>query len=235
MIKKVVYILFITMLTTLCCSCSISEKSLSINENLQNSNVFDENIKVSIPSVKQPNCFKIGDIVEEPILNTLTDTFISYKIINAKIFDSFLEANINEENMLLSEEFLNDYSNFDNKYDFLLIELDVSCSQKNEEDDFQPNISRLSSIGRINDSGIYEPISNAERVYFSQSNTENTQNEENYFFYDINEGETIRVYCGWIIPCNTELSDLVLQIGQSTTDSDGFYNNKNTFYVSLFD
>ncbi len=225
--KKVICIFIIGALLFVFCSCA-PENIINLGSKPKTSNVVDENMEFSTPTIEEKGYYSIGEEVEDTIINSIIGTHLSYKITDVKTYDTIEQAGLKTDDILIYKSFCNENGTFDTSYKLLLVSVDVHCSEKQENTDFRPNITRLSSIGKINKTGVYEPISN-EQIYFSKQNTEKSTNEKDYFYYDIEKDETISVICGWMIPKNIKTEDLYLSIGTVSQTSDGSISDCATY------
>lgn len=228
--KKVICIFIVGAILFAFSSCS-PESIINLGSKPQTSNVVDGNMIFSTPTIEEKDCYSIGEDVDDKIMNSHTKTHLSYKITDVKTYNTIEDAGLCADDILMYEIFCNENGAFDTSYKLLLISVDVHCSEKQENTDFRPNITRLSSIGIINETGVYEPISN-EQIYFLNESSEKSSNEKDYFYYDINKDETISVICGWMIPSNIKTKDLYLSIGSIAYGPDGS-NSDGATYISL--
>lgn len=229
-VKKVICIFIVVAILFAFCSCS-PESIINLGSKSQTSNVVDENINFSTPTIEEKGYYSIGEFVEDERLNSIIGTHLSYKITDVKTYDTIEQAGLKTNDILMYEVFCDANGSFDTSYKLLLVSVEVHCSEKQESTDFRPNITRLSSIGIINEAGVYEPISN-EQIYFLNETSEKSTNEKDYFYYDIDKNETISVICGWMIPSNIKTEDLYLSIGVVSYASDGSTDDGAT-YISL--
>lgn len=228
--KKIICILMVGIILFVFSSCN-PEKIIYSGTNPKTSNVVDQNMEFSTPTIEEKGYYSIGEFVEDERLISIIGTHLSYKITDVKIYNTIEDAELSADDILMYEVFCDDNGTFDTSYKLLLVSVDVHCSEKQENTDFRPNITRLSSIGIINETGVYEPISN-EQIYFLNESSEKSSNEKDYFYYDINKDETISVICGWMIPSNIKTKDLYLSIGSIAYGPDGS-NSDGVTYISL--
>ncbi len=229
-VKKAICIFIVGAILFAFSSCS-PENIINLGSKPKTSNVVDENINFSTPTIEEKGYYSIGEYVDDEILNSLTGTHLSYKITGVKTYHTIEDAELSADEILMYEAFCDENGAFDTRYKFLLVSVDVHCSEKQESTDFRPNITRLSSVGIVNETGVYEPISN-EQIYFYNKFSEKSSNIKDYFYYDIDKDETISVICGWMIPNNIKIEDLYLSIGVTSYDSDGSSDDGAT-YISL--
>ena len=228
--KKIVFVFLVISIVLFCNSCN-PEKIINSGSKPKTSNVVDENMEFSTPTIEEKGYFKIGEDVEDEKENNHTGTHLSYRITDVKTYNTLEDAKLSPDDILMYEVFCDNNGSFDKTYKLLLLSVDVHCSEKQENTDFRPNITRLSSVGIMNSTGIYEPISN-EQIYFFNKSSEKLSNKKEYFYYDINKDETISVICGWMIPSNIKTEDLYLSIGTISYSSDGSPDDGAT-YISL--
>ena len=228
--KKAIYIFIVGAILFAFSSCS-PENIINLGSKPRTSNVVDENINFSTPTIEEKGYYSIGEYVEDKRLNSLTGTHLSYKITDVKTYTTIEAAELSADEILMYEAFCDEDGAFDTRYKFLLVSVDVHCSEKQENTDLRPNITRLSSVGIVNKMGVYEPLSN-EQIYFYNKFAEESSNTKDYFYYDIDKDETISVICGWMIPSNIKTDDLYLSISTISYSSDGSPDDGAT-YISL--
>ena len=228
--KKIAVTFLVISIVLFCSSCN-PQKILNAGSTPKTSNIVDENMDFSTPTIEEKGYFRIGEDVEDDKENNHTGTHLSYRITEVKTYNTLEDAELSANDILMYEVFCDDTGSFDTSYKLLLLSVDVHCNEKQESTDFRPNITRLSSIGIMNETGIYESISN-EQIYFSNESSEKSSNKKDYFYYDINKDETISVICGWMIPSNIKTEDLYLSIGTINYSSDGSPDDGAT-YISL--
>lgn len=228
--KKVICIFTVIAILFAFCSCS-PESVINLGSKPKTSNVVDENINFSTPTIEEKGYYSIGEFVEDERPNSIIGTHLSYKITDVKIYNTIEQAGLKTDDILMYEAFCDENGSFDTSYKLLLVSVDVHCSEKQENTDIRPNITRLSSVGKMNEDGIYEHIS-TEQIYFFKETSEAPTNDKDYFYYDIDKDETISVICGWMIPSNTKTEDLYLSIGTISYSSDGSPDDGAT-YISL--
>lgn len=228
--KKIICILMVGIILFVFSSCN-PEKIIYSGTNPKTSNVVDQNMEFSTPTIEEKGYYSIGEFVEDERLNSIIGTHISYKITDVKIYNTIEQAGLKTDDILMYDAFCDENGAFDTSYKLLLVSVDVHCSEKQENTDFRPNITRLSSVGKMNEDGTYEHISN-EQIYFFKETSEAPTNDKEYFYYDIDKDETISVICGWMIPSNIKTDDLYLSIGTISYSSDGSPDDGAT-YISL--
>lgn len=228
--KKFVFV-FIIISIVLFCTCCNPEKIINAGIGPKTSNIANENIDFSAPTIEEKGYYRIGETVEDKEHNSHNETHLSYKITDVKTYDTIEQAELKTDDILMYEVFCDNNGSFDTSYKLLLVSVDVHCSKKQENTDFRPNITRLSSVGKMNEDGTYEHIS-TEQIYFFKETSEALTNDKDYFYYDIDKDETISVICGWMIPSNIKTDDLYLSIGTISYSSDGSPDDGAT-YISL--
>lgn len=228
--KKFAVTFLVISIVLFCSSCN-PEKILNAGSAPKTSNIANENLDFSTPTIEEKGYYRIGETVADKEENLHNGTHLSYKITDVKTYDTIEQARLKTDDILMYEIFCDKNGSFDKSYKLLLLSVDVHCNEKQESTDFRPNITRLSSIGIMNETGIYESISN-EQIYFSNESSEKSSNNKDYFYYDINKDETISVICGWMIPSNIKTEDLYLSIGTINYSSDGSPDDGAT-YISL--
>lgn len=232
--KRMICVFIAVTLLLLCSSCNAKSelnKIMNLGDNRRTSNTVDKNAEVSAPAMQEKGWSFIGDEVEDYRLNSITDTCFTYTVTNARIYDRVEDAGLKPENILMYEAYCDEKGEFDTRYKLLLVYVDVFCKQKKENTDYRPNITRLSSVGIINQSGAYEPIS-MEQIFFCTESGEPSPDQKEYFYYDINESETVSVCCGWMVPNNVKTEELFLCIGSVKYSSDGSVDD-NAAYILL--
>lgn len=228
--KKVICIFTVIAILFAFCSCS-PESVINLGSKAKTSNVVDENMEFSTPAIEEKGYYTIGEYVDDNRLNSLTGTHLSYKITDVKIYDTVEDAELNVDDILMYEAFCDENGSFDTSYKLLLVSVDVHCSEKQDNTDIRPNITRLSSVGKMNEDGTYEPIS-TEQIYFFKETSQAQTNNKDYFYYDIDKDETISVICGWMIPSSLKTEDLYLSIGTISYSTDGSTDD-DAKYISL--
>ncbi len=228
--KKIICILMVGIILFVFSSCN-PEKIIYSGTNPKTSNVVDQNMEFSTPTIEEKGYYSIGEFVEDERLNSIIGTHLSYKITDVKIYNTIEQAGLKTDDILMYDAFCDENGAFDTSYKLLLVSVDVHCSEKQENTDFRPNITRLSSVGKMNEDGTYEHIS-SEQIYFSKENSEAPTNDKDYFYYDIDCDETISVICGWMISSDIKTEDLYLSIGTISYSSDGSPDDGAT-YISL--
>ena len=226
-VKKAICIFIVGAILFAFSSCS-PENIINLGSKPKTSNVVDGNINFSTPTIEEKGYYTVGEFVEDEILNSLTGTHLSYKITDVKTYNTIEDAGLSADDILMYDVFCDDTGSFDKSYKLLLVSVDVHCSEKQENTDFRPNITRLSSVGIINETGVYEIISH-EQVYFLNKNSERPTNIQDYFYFEIQEIETISVICGWMIPSNIKTEDLFLSIGTISYSTDGSTDDGATY------
>ncbi len=227
--KRIVVVFIIISIVILCSSCN-PENILNSGSRPKTSNVVNENLDFSIPTIKEKGYYQIGEVVEDKTKNASTGIHLSYKITDAKTYNTLEDAELTSDDILMYEVFCNESGTFDTNYKLLLISIDIHCSKKQENSNIRPNITTLSSVGKIKENDIYEPIS-TEQIYFSKE-LSTSNNQKDYFYYDINEGETISVLCGWMVPDFANADELFLSIGTVDHSTDGSTTD-DSIYISL--
>lgn len=226
-VKKAICIFIVGAILFAFSSCS-PENIINLGSKPKTSNVVDENINSSTPTIEEKGYYSIGEYVDDEILNSLTGTHLSYKITDVKTYNTIEDAGLSADDILMYEFFCDDNGSFDTSYKLLLVSVDVHCSEKQENTDFRPNITRLSSVGKMNEDGTYEHIC-TEQIYFFKETSQSPTNEKDYFYYDIDKDETISVICGWMIPSNIKTEDLYLSIGTISYSTDGSTDDGATY------
>lgn len=228
--KKFVFVIIIISIVLFCTSCN-PEKIINAGSCPKTSNIANENFDFSTPTIEEKGYYRIGETVEDKEKNSHNGTHLSYKITDVKTYDTIEQSGLKTNDILMYEFFCDDNGSFDTSYKLLLVSVDVHCSKKQANTDFRPNITRLSSVGKMNKDGTYEHIS-TEQIYFFKETSEAPTNDKDYFYYDIDKDETISVICGWMIPSNIKTDDLYLSIGTISYSSDGSPDDGAT-YISL--
>lgn len=156
--KKVICIFTVIAILFAFCSCS-PESVINLGSKPQTSDVVDQNIEFSTPTIEEKGYYSIGEFVEDERPNSIIGTHLSYKITDVKIYNTIEQAGLKTDDILMYEAFCDENGSFDTSYKLLLVSVDVHCSEKQENTDIRPNITRLSSVGKMNEDGICTFIS----------------------------------------------------------------------------
>lgn len=226
--------LLLVAITIICFTACSPQKIITAGTRPKTSNVVNENIVFStVPTVEEKGYSEIGEYVEDTLFGLVTGTYVSYKVTDIKTYASIEEAGLNIADMepVIYGGFLDNGGNLDENYQFLLLSVDIYCSQKNADEDVKPDISRLSLVGTVEGRNIFDGLS-TEPCYFFYETAEPRNIENQYSLFYIDVGEELSSVCGWIIPKDIKTDDLFLQIGGVSYVSDGSFSDDRAF-ISL--
>lgn len=220
--KKIFSCVIVILLLSSVCSCNLKgsiDSVMKLGDSQKSSNVISGDFECTEPLIEEKGYSVIGDIVDDVRFYEGTGIQISYKIKTAEIYNDPADCGIDKNEICMSELFYESDGSFSGDYDFLLLEIDILCAEFKKDLNIRPNITRFSSVGVSSEVGRYEPVS-VEQLYFSVNGKVKSADSKDYYYYDITEGETVSVVCGWMIPSNIN-DDLFLSIGSVHYSSDG--------------
>ncbi len=220
--KKIVSCIMVLLILGSFVSCDIKNSLNSVmklGDSQKSSNVISIDSNYTEPLLEEKGYYGIGDVVEDKRFSEGTGIQLSYKVNEAVIYNEPTECGIDVSDITMYEFFCESDGTLSEEYDFLVLEIEISCTRFNDELNIRPNITRFSSVGVSSDIGTYEPVS-VEQLYFSVNGSVKSADSKDYFYYDIVEGETICVISGWMIPSNVDDDMLFLSIGSVNYSSD---------------
>lgn len=221
--KKIVSCIMVLLILSSFASCDIKDSLNSVmklGDSQKSSNVISGDSNYTEPLIEEKGYYNIDEIVEDKRFSEGTGIQLSYKVKEAVIYNEPAEFGVDISAVNMYELFYESDGSFSDDYNFLVLEIEISCIKFNEELNIRPNITRFSSIGVSSEVGRYEPVS-IEQSYFSVNGNTKATGSKDYFYYDIAEGETICAISGWMIPSNVDADKLFLSIGSVNYSSDG--------------
>ena len=100
--KKVICIFIVVAILFAFCSCS-PESVINLGSKPQTSDVVDQNMDFSTPTIEEKGYYSIGEFVEDERLNSIIGTHLSYKITDVKIYNTIEDAELSADDILMYE------------------------------------------------------------------------------------------------------------------------------------